>query len=139
MPVGLYYVPVDETLNTVMLLLYTIFRIIYIITDYNSPPKFQTYTLTQQFSRINSGVIMDGYVYFDGLNTNIRIQAALNSTFFDRPNENFFDFIIGDGSTTSNNGRTFLNPALRSGATLYSYYYILFEDENGVCENMYEC
>ena len=124
-------------MNTVVFLMYANYRVIYIITDYNNPPKFQAETSNEQYRLITSTPLMNGFVLDNEIDTNIRIQAALNSTFFFSPNQNSFVFIIGDRSESSYESRTFDNPPLMSGSTLYSYYYILFLNENAVCSYFY--
>ena len=101
----------------------------YIITDYGED-DFSGFSNVEKFSAINT-VTSKGYI--DGLNENprIRIQASLNSTYFDQSG-NTFTFLIGDNEVTTFNGKTYVNYPLEPDTTLHYTYYILFFDEQGV-------
>lgn len=107
---------------------------IYIITDYNQPEKFfGRYTRSGRFSAVNSDTTMGFIDGSYGESTNIRIQAALDSTYFDQSGKEF-TFIIGDEEETSYNGVTFTNYPLLPDSTLSYGYYILFFNEHGVSD-----
>ena len=100
---------------------------VYIITDYGEE-DFSGFSDSEKFTTIN----MDTTRGFIGMpSSRIRIQAALNSTYFDQTG-NTFSFIIGDNEETTYGGKTYVNYPLQEDSTLHYTYYILFFNEQGV-------
>ena len=106
--------------------------VIYIITDYNNPEIFfGRYTDSERFNAINSDTTMGFIDGSNGESTNIRIQAALNSIYFDQSGKKF-TFLIGNNEETNFNELKYTNYPLLPGSTLSYSYYILFFNEHGV-------